>query len=242
MTNDGSQATVISFGLHARRSLRMTLHKRITNPYITSERALSFGDFGQAGTGELPQIQGSRFAVMDAHRVVSSSHIAVAASSALLRMEKWEASIKMRDDDEKFVLSRRGVALETVLCASGSTHVANAMRTYAFHSTDKSSPSSSASGAATGKEISRDNNQTSFDVLVLGFDCTDNEYKEFLNELGLDSGTSKDEMERYLTRDRLQSEIQDLMKIYKITKEEMEMEGSSLERAVITRVASKFVV
>ena len=49
-----------------------------------------------------------------------------------------------------------------MLFASGSMHVGNAMRVYAFHYTNKSIPSSSASGAATGKDISRDNNQTSF--------------------------------------------------------------------------------
>ena len=79
-----------------------------------------------------------------------------------------------------------------------------------------------------------------YDVLFLGLCESDQEFKDIVtsNQLGI----PEDErgLEKYFSRNRNDKELADLMKIYKITKDEVEMCASSLEKAVLNRVAAKF--
>uniref|UniRef100_A0A7S2A682 Uncharacterized protein n=1 Tax=Trieres chinensis TaxID=1514140 RepID=A0A7S2A682_TRICV len=223
-------AVSITLGLHPGHSLRVSIHKDVCDPYTISEQATSFGRTTKEGEDRATARDG-RFAVMDARRILSLSHIAVAANSALLRIEKFKAKKRNQDGDLKKSFSR-GIALETIVCASGTSHVGSALRDYAFQQDANESNKSS-----TGRSSKR------FTLIAIGYDCPgEAEYASFLSNIGLDDGLSKEEMEIYFSRSRDDCELKDIMKAFKITKEEVEMEDSSLEKAVITKIASKFVV
>ncbi len=159
-----------------------------------------------------------KFAILDAKSIVSMNQIAVGANSALLRHFQFEL---------KNGSCNRGVALETILCCAGSTNTASVMREYAFdhHSVAAKDESNLGEG---------------YDVLFLGLCESDQEFKDIVtsNQLGI----PEDErgLEKYFSRNRNDKELADLMKIYKITKDEVEMCASSLEKAVLNRVAAKF--
>ncbi len=73
-----------------------------------------------------------------------------------------------------------------------------------------------------------------YDVLFLGFCESDKEFKDIVTSM------QENGFEKYFSRNRNDKELADLMKIYKITKDEVEMCVSSLEKAVLKRVAAKF--
>ena len=85
---------------------------------------------------------------------------------------------------------------------------------------------------------------SSFTIVVLGFDCEgDAEYEKFLADMGLDDdGRLHVDMQQYFGRPRSKQELAGLLKAFKVSQNEVDMDGSSLEHAIITRIATKFVV
>lgn len=94
---------------------------------------------------------GERFAIMNSKRVVSVKHIAIAANIALMKHNKKQ---------QHHQSNRRGIALQTIVHAAGSTHLGTVLRDYAFTSTNdhKYTPSS-------------DDSNTVDSIIVLGFNC-----------------------------------------------------------------------
>ncbi len=190
------------FGLHPGKKLFITLHKNVnTNPHDMTK-----------ALGALPQNDTlHHYAVMDATRIVSLNHINIAANNALMR-------------GLSFGQSKRGIALDTVVCAAGSTNVGSVLKDYAF---DKNSK------AATDSDSG-----DTYNVIFLGFDVEEDEYEIVMNEIGLMQPDSEESMISFLERERSNEDVIAMTKIFKTTKEEIDMQG--LERAVLHRVASKF--
>ena len=211
----------ITFGLHPETTLRVSLHKSIpTNPHhVVVNKVIS---------SSIPSNANSEtFAIMDASRIISFNQISVAANTALLRKYQYEC---------KNGTSKRGIALETILCCAGSTNTASVLRDYAF---DKNSNAA--------KELLNDSNgggndnaNGGYDVFCLGYCNSDEEFVQIVESLNLGPSETNDNIHAYLSRSRSEQETNELMKVYKITKEEIEMFGSSLEKAVNNRVAAKF--
>lgn len=158
-----------------------------------------------------------KFAIMDARRILNMEQITIAANNALLRKFQFEL---------KNGSSTRGIALETILCCAGSTNTGSVLREYAF---DKHSM------AAQDQS-----DQGGYDIFLLGFCESDEEFEDMTKSLELGMSESEIGLKKYFSRERNDKEMNDLMKVYKVTKDEVEMYGSSLEKAIINRVASKF--
>jgi hypothetical protein len=193
----------LQFGLHPERLLNVSLHRKLKkNPHTISKMIAS-----------LTNDNHKRFAIMDATRIISVDHIAIAANNALMRIS---------DTDN------RGIALDTVICAAGSTNVMSVMKEYAF---DQHSDAA--------KE---ENNCTGYNVLLLAFDCkADGEILSLIEQLGLGEHDSLEDTHSFFARQRSNDQMSALMKAYKITKEEVEMRNSSLESAIINRLATKYL-
>jgi len=217
---------------------------------------------------------------MDAARIVSLSHVGVAANAALGRFERWDQDAEDQDAeptagdnkdtgvgiggssrDSRSSRNRRGIGQELVVCAAGTSHAGYAVRDYGFQpeaagggdiasnsnnsnkkrkkqqQNEPTTPATNATGNAGGT--------TAHTVLAIGFDCKDDqEYQTFLADVGLSNYPSSNSvcMEEYFHRERSEQELGRLMKAYKISQSEIDMDGSSLENAVLTRVATKFAV
>lgn len=159
-----------------------------------------------------------KFAILDAKSIVSLNQIAVGANSALMRHFQFEL---------KNGSCNRGVALETILCCAGSTNTGSVMKEYAFDQHSVAAKDESNLGGG-------------YDVLFLGYCESDEEFKDITTSMQLGVPENESGIEKYFSRNRNDKELADLMKIYKITKDEIEMCGSSLEKAVLNRVAAKF--
>jgi hypothetical protein len=163
---------------------------------------------------------GDKFAICRANRVISLQHVAVAANAALLRRRQRDASVP----------NKQSAAMETILCLAGSTNTSSIFQDYTFvvnnhNNNDTNNP------PPTDKPCA---------ILVLGFDCADtDEYHSFLQTTGLTKEPPTCP-ETYFERERTQDETNDLMKVYKLSKQEIDM--SSLEEAVLTRVATKYFI
>lgn len=208
--------TTIQFALHPTLTLRVTLHRSIpVNPHHVVNKLL-----------DLPENTNSeKFAIFDATRIISLDQIAVAANSALLRQFQFQ---------QKNGACGRGLALETILCCAGSTNTGSVLKDYAF---DKHSIAASQSEGT--KEQSHNGK---YNVLCIGFCSSDEEFQEVVSTLGLSDPEPTHLINEFLSRTRTDKEIQDLMKVYKITKDEVDMMGSSFEKAIYNRVAAKFHV
>ncbi len=212
--------TSIQFALHPDVTLRVTLHRSIPiNPHEVVNQLF-----------QLPNNSNSeKFAILDAKRITSLDQIAVAANSALLRQHQFQ---------QKNGSCGRGLALETILCCAGSTNTASVLRDYAF---DKTSVAATQVGSRSSGDDDGDDGCGKYDILCLGFCSSDEEFEKVISMLKIGDAESTEQVHTFFARVR-DEEKQELMKVYKITKEEVEMNGSSLEEAVNNRVAAKFYV
>eukprot|EP00555_Chaetoceros_dichaeta_P003323 CAMPEP_0198248630 /NCGR_PEP_ID=MMETSP1447-20131203/373_1 /TAXON_ID=420782 /ORGANISM="Chaetoceros dichaeta, Strain CCMP1751" /LENGTH=251 /DNA_ID=CAMNT_0043933089 /DNA_START=13 /DNA_END=765 /DNA_ORIENTATION=+ len=226
----------ITFALHPKRSLRVSLHTSIsTNPHIIFSR-----------TSALPSndASGDRYAIIDAKRVVSLTHLGIAANSALLRLHHFEQSTVDATNtntntnmptDTTVGRKRRGAALETILCAGGSTNVGSVLKEFAF---DANSVAAAAAAAASVQQQSEQSQE--YDVLFLGYDCeSEEEFTTVLSDVGLDAPRDESAWNAYFARERDGREMQEMAKIFKLSPEELARDGFSLEKAVLNRVATK---
>lgn len=184
-----------------------------------------------------------RFAIMDADRVVSLQHIAVAGNGALARCARWEAQGSDRQQqggDGSNNNNRRGIGQETVICAAGTSHAGYALRDYGFFDVAPASETEQKNKQKQKqKQQQAEVKTSSFTILAIGFDCKDDaEYDKFLADMEL--GDDQPGMEDYFGRERSKQELAALLKSFKVSINEVEM--SSLEHAIITRIATKFVV
>lgn len=244
-SSSSSSVIKLTFALHPNRTLRLSLHANVSNAPVIASKALAYD------RGDAQGVRG-RFAIMNAGRIVSTTHMAVAANTALLRtyhrsgtgttnegtLSSSSSSSGRRN--EQSTMTGRGIALETIICAAGTTHAGNALRDYAFQTNDAATTTTNDNDPQTTVS-SCDSSQAHHTILALAYDCHDDyEYQTFLQSVGL----SQPQMipDEYFQRARTSEETQDLMKTYKFTKEEMSMDGSSLEQAVLSRVATKYFV
>lgn len=186
-----------------------------------------------------------RFAIMDADRVVSLQHIAVAGNIALARCARWEAQGSDQQQggngsNNNNNSNRRGIGQETVICAAGTSHAGYALRDTGFFDVAPASETEQ-KNKQEKKQQQAKATTSSFTILAIGFDCKDDaEYGRFLADMELDDGQPG--MEEYFGRERSKQELAALLKSFKVSTNEVEMDGSSLEHAIITRIATKFVV
>ena len=245
MDNMSSGISTLSFGLHPGRSLRCSLHSGLPESACRAlaEKAMKY-DATEAGESTAF----GRFAIMDADRVVSLQHIAVAGNIALARCARWEAQgsdqeqggDSSNNNNNNNNNNRRGIGQETVICAAGTSHAGYALRDNGFFDV---APASETEQMNKQKKKQQQAKATtsSFTILAIGFDCKDDaEYDIFLADMEL--GDGQPNMAEYFDRERSKQELAALLKSFKVSPNEVEMDGSSLEHAIITRIATKFVV
>lgn len=75
---------------------------------------------------------------------------------------------------------------------------------------------------------------------MLGFDVKEDEYETVMHDIGLNKPDDEENMISFFERKRSKDDIVAMTKLFKTTKQEIEMQG--LERAVVNRVASKFYI
>lgn len=290
-----TEIATLSFGLHPGRTLRVSLHSNVTETdardlaqraikytacYGCTSSATSTDDSSAAGRGTRP----GRFAIMDAARIASLSHVGVAANAALGRCARWDRDAERADAETAAAgaaggnndtggggssrgssssRNRRGIGQELVVCAAGTSHAGYAVRDYGFQpeaaaggdnasnnnksnkKRKKQQQNQPTTPATTSTCTSNAGGTTAHTILAIGFDCkNDREYQTFLSDVGLSIYPSSNSvsMEEYFHRERSEQELGRLMKAYKISQSEIDMDGSSLENAVLTRVATKFAV
>eukprot|EP00563_Minutocellus_polymorphus_P019463 CAMPEP_0197727114 /NCGR_PEP_ID=MMETSP1434-20131217/18519_1 /TAXON_ID=265543 /ORGANISM="Minutocellus polymorphus, Strain CCMP3303" /LENGTH=206 /DNA_ID=CAMNT_0043313219 /DNA_START=167 /DNA_END=784 /DNA_ORIENTATION=+ len=205
-----------------------------------AERALNYDarDVESAAFG--------RFAIMDAGRVVSLQHIAVAGNIALARSARWEAHAQAQAQAQGSFEqggggansnNRRGIGQETVICSAGTSHAGYALRDYGFFDVASASETEKKQKEKQQDAMAK---ASSFTILAIGFDCKDDaEYDKFLADMNLADGQPN--MGQYFGRPRSKQELAGLLKSFKVSQNEVDMHGSSLEHAIITRIATKFV-
>lgn len=211
------------------------------------------------------------FAIMDASKIVCMDQIAIGANNAQLRRYQFSQRNKQRrrsggngvngsssvsgnahgsgfengngkTNDKQNTTSNtarlRGLALETILCCAGSTNTASVLRDYAFD--EHSEAAKSASNTTSSTSLS----DVQYDIFVLGFCETDEEFEHVITNdlLKLSPAEDRNGIESYFQRERCETEMNNLLKVYKLTKDEVGMCGSSLEKAVCNRVAAKFFI
>ena len=232
MTSD--TIATLTFGLYPGRNLRCSLHTGISESTCRAlaERALNYDAADDKSATSF-----GRYAIMDADRVVSLQHIAVAGNIALARYARWEAQdVNITNNN-----NRRGIGQETVVCAAGTSHSGYALRDVGFFDVAPASESEKKQ-----KQMQQDAKASAsaskFTILTIGFDCEgDAEYEKFLADMGLDD-EGRLNMQQYFVRPRSKQELTGLLKAFKVSQNEVDMDGSSLEHAIITRIATKFVV
>ena len=231
----------LSFGLHPGRSLRCSLHTGLSESACRAlaEKAMKY-DVTEGGESTAF----GRFAIMDADRVVSLNHIAVAANIALARCARWEAQGSDQQHgghgSNNNNNNRRGIGQEAVICAAGTSHAGYALRDYGFFDVAPASETEQ-KNKQKKKQQQAKATTSSFAILAIGFDCKDDaEYGKFLADMELDYGQTN--MAEYFGRERSEQELVALLKSFKVSPNEVEMDGSSQEHAIITRIATKFVV
>ncbi len=217
----------IELGLFPSSKLLVSLHKIVSPSSDTTDtNSINPHSIVQA-LDTLPSNQRhEKFSLMDASRIMSLDHIAVAANSALIRQLHFESYAQDNDSNtEEKAVKSRGLALETVVCAAGSTNVGSIMKDYAFD----------AKWNAANNSEGRD-----FHVLLFGYNVTKEEHLKTITKVGLNNPESTEYMMEHFHRSRSDEEVKSLIKVYKIGKEEVSNEGSSLEKAILNRVATKF--
>jgi hypothetical protein len=231
MTSD--TIATLTFGLHPGRNLRCSLHADISESTCRAlaERALNYDAADDKSASSF-----GRYAIMDADRVVSLQHIAVAGNIALARCARWEAQdVNITNNSNN---NRRGIGQEAVICAAGTSHTGYALRDYGFFDV---APASEPEKKQKQMQQDAKARASSFTILAIGWDCEgDADYEKFLEDMGLADGRT--DMRQYFGRPRSKQELAGLLKAFKVSQNEVDMDGSSLEHAIITRIATKFVV
>ena len=198
----------LSFDLFPNESLQIQLLTNVSDPYSMSNDMTSFPP--------------SNFALLNAERIVSVGHIAAAANHALLRHQSFMIKNSAAKNENKDT-NVRGLAIETIICAGGSSHVGNVLRDFAF--------------------LEKYNNEgmesKSFTVIVLAWNCSEEKMTEYVNSI-ISRGNGSLAPLSYLSRERNEDELKDIIKNFKLTKEDIYTESSSLDLAIITRIATKF--
>jgi hypothetical protein len=216
--------TSVKFGLHPNRTLSITLHRKIlTNPHQITKALAAIPNNSTH----------DHFAIMDATRIVSLNHISMAANHALMRGCSYNSG--------GLSSSRRGPALDTVVCAAGSTNFGSIMKDYAFDETSKAAAAIAVkSGDGDGDDHDgTEGATTTYDVILLGFDVEETEYEQVMKDVaGLNNPVDEEGMISFFERQRSDLDVTAMIKVFKTTKQEVAMQG--LERAVLNRVASKF--
>ena len=223
----------LTFGLHPGRNLRCSLHAGISESTCRAlaERALNYDAADDKSATSF-----GRYAIMDADRVVSLQHIAVAGNIALARCARWEA--QDGDGTNSSNSNRRGIGQMTVICAAGTSHSGYALRDYGFFDV---APASEPEKKQKQMQQDAKASASSFTILAIGWDCEgDADYEKFLADMGL--ADNRPDMQQYFGRPRSKQELAGLLKAFKVSQNEVDMDGSSLEHAIITRIATKFVV
>lgn len=159
------------------------------------------------------------YAILNASRITSVEHIAVAINSSLMRFSAF------KDSDTK-QSNFRGRALDSVVCCAGTTHTGTAMKDYAL--SDETS-----------------DNTGVYDIILIGIDITLEQFTNTLSSVNgfnscLDTLVLRSDVADILGRERSAEEVTKIIKLYKTTKEEVAMQG--LAKAVINRVSSKYYV
>jgi hypothetical protein len=138
-SHDSSKSTtLLGFGLHPERSLRVAVLENVENPVSIAKLSVSFPNAPGTENGEGV----GRFAIMAASRIMSLEHISVAANSALFREFSRETRSKSADNnqdanDKTSVKRLRGIALDTIFCAGGSLNEPTVLKEYGFQGTGK---------------------------------------------------------------------------------------------------------
>lgn len=218
MTNsEKDEITTINFALHPNTSLRVSFHKSIpVNPHQVVNKLFTLPDNATS----------DKFVIMDAKNIVSLDQISIAANTALLRRYQFA--------QKNGVGNCRGLALETMYCCAGSTNTASVLKDYGFNK--ESVAAKEASDGTSGGGVGM------YDVFCLGYCESDEEFRKVTSDMQLGVSVSASGIKEYLLRTRDEKEMNSLMKVYKIRKDEIEMYGSSLEKAVCNRVAGKFFI
>ena len=216
---DETNISTIAFALFPNQILRASLHLDVPYPQKIAEETYSIQD----------NTCGEKYALMNADTLVSFKQVTIAANNALLKnsnvtsmnnsnidscSSKPESTTTTTNNQKK----RRGLALESIVCSGGSSNVGNVLRDHTFEK----------------------NNDTKRNVLILGFNCTAKEYNTFLTQSGLDK-YGPCPMDPFWKRERSTQQTNELMKLYKISPNEITMNGSVLEDAVLTRIATKYI-
>lgn len=211
-----SNISTITFALHPNISLRVSLYKSIpVNPHQVANKLVTLPG---NSTSE-------KFAILDANKITSTNQIAVAANTALLRRFQFEQK------NAGATVTKRGLALETTLCCAGSTNTASVMKDFAF---DKNS--------IAAKEETTSGEGGVYDVFFLGYCESDKEFQDVAATLKLGVSECNSGVDAYFARQRSEKEVNALMKVYKVTKDEVEMCDLSLDEAVVNRIATKFYI
>ena len=229
--NDDCSVTTLTFGLFPDTNLKVGLFA-------------SASQTPQELTSQLSTLDsvGERFALLDATRIISLNHVGIAANSALLRLknfrllqEEEEASsntpAESKEGEEVKKRKRRGIATETIVCCGGSTNIQSVLKDFGFVPPPVNPPKED--GTITNNYI------------LLGYNCSsDEEFFKVAHDIGFTrtAVSTKDDMNAFFSRKRSIQETKDLIKVYKLTTKEIEMNSSSLEKAIINRVASKFYI
>ena len=230
--NDNA-VTTLTFGLFPDTNLKVGLF--LSSPKAPQELTSQLAALDNA-TSSI----GERYALLDATRIISLNHLGIAANSALVRLKNFR--LMQEDEEEKISQDEskeqgdakkrkaRGIAIDTIICCGGSTNVQSVMKDFAFIPPPTTPPEEG----------------TTYNYILLGYNCSsDDEFLKVAQDTGLTSSTSistNDEMNSFFARERTMQETKDLMKVYKLTSFEVEMKSSSLEEAIMNRVATKFYI
>jgi len=224
-------------GLFPDVNVFLTLHKNIsTNPHILTQRLSSITIDTDSGTRTSTNGTHDHFAIMDASRIASIDHLAIAVNSALLRTVNSASNSTNGNRTSPQMGQKRGRALDTIVCAGGSTNVGAVLKDFAF---------SESSTAAEEAKIEAET-RSEYNVVLIGIGTTLEQYMDTMmnDHIALASSQHQPEtiadMVAFFGRERSKEEVMQLIKIFKTTKEEVAMQG--LEKAIINRVAAKFYI
>ena len=158
----------------------------------------------------------SSFALLRANHIVGLAHLQAAGNMSLLRCMQNQAS----------------PARETIVCVAGSSNPTHAISNYGLLFNDS-------------MEMKMDDEMSLTNVIFLGFDCSDDDFKAVFDEasINLDAHIRPFStlQQRYFTSNGSVNEdfVKSIIKAYKLTREEVDAFG--IEQSVIHRVATKFV-
>ena len=230
----------LKIGLFPDVNVFITLYKNIsTNPHILVQRLSSITVDTDTDSGTSTSTNGTHdhFAIMDASRIASIDHLAIAVNSALLRTNNAIASNSTNGNGTSPQMGqKRGRALDTIVCAGGSTNVGAVLKDFGFNES-----------SIAAEEAKRETEtQSEYNVVLIGIGTTLEQYIETMtnDQIALASSQRQPEtiadMVAFFGRERSQTEVMQLIKMFKTTKEEVAMQG--LEKAIINRVAAKFFI